>query len=304
VNEEVERGLRQYYKFQSLTRSLPLCFQALESSSLKLTFSEELSLPIFTGRKITDIENNPLQIVVVETRSSGRITPANLSQPIKILMVVLDWDFPSGDHDDWSQEEFESNIVKERIGKQPLLTGDVNVTIRNGVAPVEDIEFTDNSSWIRSRKFKISAKVAQGNYHGVRICEAITEAFVVKDHRGELYKKHHPQMLEDEVWRLEKIGRSGTFYKKLTASGIKTVQDFLKMSIVEPQKLRRILGTGMSEKMWEATIKHARTCIMGNKLYIFRGPNSIIFLNPICQVVRATINGQTFLTRDLPNLNG
>ncbi|KAL9438209.1 hypothetical protein AB3S75_023973 [Citrus x aurantiifolia] len=111
-------------------------------------------------------------------------------------------------------------------------------------------------------------------------------------------------MLEDEVWRLKKIGRGGTFYKKLTALGIKTVQDFLKMSIVEPQKLRRILGTGMSEKMWEATMKHARTCIMGNKLYIFRGPNSIIFLNPICQVVRATINGQTFLTRDLPNLNG
>ncbi|KAH9778772.1 hypothetical protein KPL71_007455 [Citrus sinensis] len=209
----------------------------------------------------------------------------------------------SGVHDDWSQEEFESNIVKERTGKRLLLTGDVNVTIKNGVARVEDIEFTDNSNWIRSRKFRIGAKVAQWTYHGVRIREAITEAFVVKDHRGELYKKHHPPMLEDEVWRLGKIGRGGNFCGKLAASGIKTVQDFLKVSIVEPQKLRRILGTGMSEKMWD-TMKHARTCSMGSKLYIFRGQNCIIILNPICQVVRATINGQTFLTRDLPNLNG
>ncbi|GAY68788.1 hypothetical protein CUMW_266900 [Citrus unshiu] len=117
---------------------------ALESSSLKLTFSKELSLSIFTGSKITDIENNPFQIVVVETRSGGRIAPANLSQPIKIVMMVLDGDFPPGDHNDWSQEEFKSNIVKERTEKRPLLTGDVNVTIINGVAPVEDIEFTDN----------------------------------------------------------------------------------------------------------------------------------------------------------------
>lgn len=91
----------------------------------------------------------------------------------------------SGDHDDWSQQEFESNIVKERTGKRQLLTGDVNVTIRNGVAPIEDIEFTANSSWIRSRKFRIGAKVSQGNCHGVRISEAIIEAFVVKGHRRE-----------------------------------------------------------------------------------------------------------------------
>ena len=190
MNEEVERGLRQYHNFQSLTRSPSLCFQALEPSSLKLTFSKKLSLPIFTGSKITDIESDHLQIVVVKTRSDSHIAPANLSQPIKIVMVVLDGDIPLGDHDDWSQEEFESNIVKERTWKWPLLTGDANVTIKNGVAPVEDIAFTDNSSWIRSRKFRIGAKVAQLTYHGVRIHEAITEAFVVKDHQGECKYKH------------------------------------------------------------------------------------------------------------------
>lgn len=47
-------------------------------------------------------------------------------------------------------------------------------------------------------------------------------------------------MLEDEVWRLEKIGKDGAFHKKLSAAGIKTVQDFLKLSIVEPQRLRKV----------------------------------------------------------------
>lgn len=55
-----------------------------------------------------------------------------------------------------------------------------------------------------------------------------------------VYKKHHPPMLEDEVWRLEKIGKDGAFHRKLAAEGIHTVQDFLKVSIVEPTKLRTV----------------------------------------------------------------
>jgi hypothetical protein len=55
-----------------------------------------------------------------------------------------------------------------------------------------------------------------------------------------VYKKHHPPMLQDEVWRLEKIGKDGAFHRKLTAEGINTVQDFLKLSVVDRQKLRRV----------------------------------------------------------------
>lgn len=47
-------------------------------------------------------------------------------------------------------------------------------------------------------------------------------------------------MLGDEVWRLEKIGKDGAFYKKLAYEGVNTVQDFLKMSVVDPPKLRKV----------------------------------------------------------------
>lgn len=303
VHEEVERGVQQYCRL-SISRSPSLRLRAApEPSTLQLSFLNKLYLPIFTGSKISDAENNPLQILLLDTSSHDPNAPISLPNPIKVEIVVLDGDFQPGDRENWTSEEFENSIVKERSGKRPLLTGEVMVTVRDGVAAVGELEFTDNSSWIRSRRFRIGAKVAQGSFSGVRVREAVTEAFVVKDHRGELYKKHHPPMLEDEVWRLEKIGKDGAFHKKLSSEGINSVQDFLKLSVVDPTKLRKILGPGMSEKMWEVTIKHAKTCVMGNKLYIFNGQNSTIILNPICQLIRAVVNGQTYPLRDLTNIN-
>lgn len=55
-----------------------------------------------------------------------------------------------------------------------------------------------------------------------------------------MYKKHHPPKLEDDVWRLEKIGKDGAFHKKLLEVGIKTVQDFLKLSVIDVSKLRKV----------------------------------------------------------------
>lgn len=47
-------------------------------------------------------------------------------------------------------------------------------------------------------------------------------------------------MLHDEVWRLEKIGKDGAFHKKLSLEGIATVQEFLKLSVVDPLRLRKV----------------------------------------------------------------
>ncbi|KAK8537039.1 hypothetical protein V6N12_043220 [Hibiscus sabdariffa] len=113
------------------------------------------------------------------------MVPVLFPGPIKVDIVVLDGDFPSVDGKIWSSEEFDRSIVRERTGRRPLLTGELAVTVRDGVGLIGDMEFTDNSSWIRSRKFRIGGKVAQGSSNGVRIREAMTEAFVVKDHRGE-----------------------------------------------------------------------------------------------------------------------
>lgn len=56
----------------------------------------------------------------------------------------------------------------------------------------------------------------------------------------EAYKKHFPPSLDDDVWRLVKIGKDGAFHKKLASRGIKTVKDFLKMSVIDTAGLRGV----------------------------------------------------------------
>jgi hypothetical protein len=55
-----------------------------------------------------------------------------------------------------------------------------------------------------------------------------------------VYKKHYPPALEDEVWRLEKIGKDGAFHKRLSQEGIETVQQFLSLLFMHPLKLRNV----------------------------------------------------------------
>ncbi|KAL0442824.1 UNVERIFIED_CONTAM: Calmodulin-binding protein 60 C [Sesamum latifolium] len=145
----------------------------------------------------------------------------------------------------------------------------LDIVVLEGVGTLGELTFTDNSSWIRSRKFRLGLRVASGSCEGFRIREAKTDAFTVKDHRGELYKKHYPPALNDEVWRLEKIGKDGSFHKRLNKAGICTVEDFLRLVVRDPQKLRHILGSGMSNKMWEVLVEHSKTCVLSGKLYVY-----------------------------------
>ncbi|PIA33366.1 hypothetical protein AQUCO_04100054v1, partial [Aquilegia coerulea] len=295
VNEEVEKGFTQRAR---ISRPLPLQIQAQEPSNFELCFAKKLSLPVFTVSILEDEYNNPLQLILLDTRGNQRVR-TTLPYPIKIEIVVVDAEFARGECENWTSEYFDSRIVKERTGKRPLITGDdVVVTMRDGCVSIGGLTFTDNSSWIRSRKFILAARVVPGSIcHGIRIREALTESFSVKDHRGELYKKHHPPLLNDEVWRLEKIGKEGVFHKRLTIEGVNTVQDFMKLWVVEPTRLRTILE--MSDRMFELTIKHAKDCDLGNKHYMVRGGYYTVFLNPICQVVGVTLNGFPYSTNDL-----
>lgn len=187
VHEEVESGLRRY-SCRTITRSPSLRIKALEPSNLRLTFSKKLSAPIFTGSKIVAGDGHNLQILLVDTSGEGMV-PTALPYPIKLEIVVLDGDFLSKQNDQtsWTHEEFNKSIVKERTGRRPLLAGELNFTMRDGVVSVGEIEFTDNSSWIRSGKFRLGAKLVQigTSQTTVQITEAITESFRVKDHRGE-----------------------------------------------------------------------------------------------------------------------
>ncbi|KAJ6401768.1 hypothetical protein OIU84_013939 [Salix udensis] len=216
VSEEVERALAKLAPAKLTVRSSPKHIEGPDGGNLQLQFRSRLSLPLFTGGKVEGEQGAAIHIVLIDG-NTGRVVT---SGP-------------------------ESSNGR---AKRPLLTGDLQVTLKEGVGTLGELTFTDNSSWIRSRKFRLGLKVVSGCCEGIRVREAKTDAFTVKDHRGELYKKHYPPALTDEVWRLEKIGKDGSFHKRLNKAGIYSVEDFLRLVARDSQRLRTILGSGMSNK--------------------------------------------------------
>ncbi|TKY54598.1 Calmodulin-binding protein 60 B [Spatholobus suberectus] len=299
VSEEVERALAKLGPARLSGRSPPKMIEGPDGRNLQLQFRSRLSLPLFTGGKVEGEQGAPIHVVLIDA-NSGNVVTSGPESCVKLDVVVLEGDFNNEDDEDWTQEDFESHVVKEREGKRPLLTGDLQVTLKEGVGTLGELTFTDNSSWIRSRKFRLGLRVASGFCGSLRIREAKTVAFTVKDHRGELYKKHYPPALTDEVWRLEKIGKDGSFHKKLNSAGIITVEDFLRLVVKDQQKLRNILGSGMSNKMWEALLDHAKTCVLSGKLYVYYpedARNVGVIFNNIYEL-RGLISGEQFVSAD------
>ncbi|KAI4336098.1 hypothetical protein L6164_014669 [Bauhinia variegata] len=284
VKEEVELALKKH--LNCMKQSCGMEVHTPESRSLQLQFESSISLPVFTGARIDGEDCTNLKIVLVDALT-GQVVSSGPESSAKVEIVVLEGDFDSDECDIWKLEDFRNNIVREREGKKPLLTGDVILYLKDGIAIVSEISFTDNSSWTRSRKFRLGARVVD-NFDGIRIREAKTDSFIVRDHRGELYKKHHPPNLIDEVWRLEKIGKEGAFHKRLSRERIHTVKDFLRLLNLDPAKLRSILGTGMSTKMWEVTVEHARTCVLDSERHLYfpsqSEPKTGVVFNAVGQV--------------------
>ncbi|CAL9223515.1 unnamed protein product [Arabidopsis halleri] len=274
VSEEVERALAKLGPARLSESSSPKRIEGIGGRNLQLQFRSRLSVPLFTGGKIEGEQGAAIHVVLLDM-TTGHVLTVGPEASAKLDVVVLDGDFNTEDDEGWSGEEFEGHLVKERQGKRPLLTGDVQVTLKEGVGTLGELIFTDNSSWIRCRKFRLGLKVSSGYCEGMRVREAKTEAFTVKDHRGELYKKHYPPALDDEVWRLEKIGKDGAFHKKLNKAGIYNVKEFLRLMVKDSQKLRTILGSGMSNRMWETLAEHSKTCVLSEMLYVYYPEDSV-----------------------------
>ncbi|XP_061982804.1 calmodulin-binding protein 60 B-like isoform X2 [Populus nigra] len=303
VSEEVERALAKLGPAKLNGRSSPKQIEGPDGRNLQLHFRSRVSLPIFTGGKVEGEQGAAIHIVLIDANTGCAVTSGPESS-VKLDLIVLEGDFNDEGDDNWTQEKFESHVVKEREGKRPLLTGDLQVTLKEGVGTLGELTFTDNSSWTRSRKFRLGLKVASGYCEGIRIREAKTDAITVKDHRGELYKKHYPPTLHDEVWRLEKIGKDGSFHKRLNKAGIHTVEDFLRLIVRDAQGLRTTLGSGMSNKMWDSLVEHAKTCVLSGKLYIYYpddAKNVGVVFNNIYELSGLISNGQFYSADSLPD---
>lgn len=172
------------FLFIGCRRSLALQPNTIPTRNLQLIFANKLPSILFTNSKVEDEDHDPLKIQLVDAVSQCVIDHGSLSG-IKIEIVVLNGDFVADGREDWSENEFNDNIVREREGKRPLLVGDLSFVLVGGVGYIQNITFTDNSSWLRSRKFRLGVRVVSRASLGTGIREAVSEAFMVLDHRGE-----------------------------------------------------------------------------------------------------------------------
>ncbi|XP_058740516.1 calmodulin-binding protein 60 B-like isoform X2 [Vicia villosa] len=293
VKYEVER------KFQELLISREKIYEGGKSGAraLELRFINNNKLPNTTFTKTNIIsKDEALQVALFDVRSKSIVNEGPLSS-IKIEICPIKGDFESCDDEDWTEAEFSDNILHERENKEPLLVGDRFVTLENGVASISKIMFTDNSGWVRGKKFSLGAKAMK---NGENIKEGRSQAFRVKDIRGEAYKKHYPPFLNDDVWRLKLIAENGPFHDRLRSNGIHTVKDLLRLLIVNESSLREKFGQ-IQKKCWLAIVEHARSCVVDDyKLYSYEiiGQPILLLFNVIYELVGVTFDSREFYSPD------
>ncbi|KAH1105930.1 hypothetical protein J1N35_009698 [Gossypium stocksii] len=295
VHEAVEAAIRS--SIHPSSRPSLNRIEASRERRLQLRFVDKPPSTIFTGSKVEAENGNPIRIILVDATSQAMVSSGSLSS-IKVEIVVLNGEFGTDERQDWTENEFNASVLREREGRRPLVTGDLNITLVDGLGTVDNVIFTDNSSWIRCRKFRLGARIVQRSAGEVKIREATSDAFMVKDHRGELYKKHYPPLLHDEVWRLERIAKDGAFHKRLAYKNLHTVKDFLRLLVTDPIALRNILGGGISNRVWETIIEHALSCVPDDdEWYTYHGTAQRVglLLNSIYKVVEVTFDGQNYL---------
>jgi hypothetical protein len=98
----------------------------------------------------------------------GSIVLEGLESSAQVTVVVLE-----GSGENWIE-------VKPRDGKPPLLAGCVTATLKEGKGRFDNLQITDNSSFVRDKKFRLGFKTQLDS--GIQ--GAFSEAICVKDARG------------------------------------------------------------------------------------------------------------------------
>ncbi|KAK1547914.1 hypothetical protein Q3G72_028464 [Acer saccharum] len=266
-------------------------------------------LDIMAGNSVSVEEMASIMEPIIR-KLKATVTSGPLSS-ISIQILVLDGDFGFGfeDQGNWTEQDLNAKVVHEREGKRPLVTGELDITLRDGIGIISDISFTDNSSWIKCQKFRLGARVVQSIGGQVRIKEAISEAFVLTSAFSQSKKTDrlhvhlaNPPSLDDEVWRLEKIRQDGKSRQRLASHQIDTVKDFMRKYVTDPTKPREMLDC--PKGAWDTIVEHASTCDVNDEIFFTFSVDGISLLfNSVHKLVAATFDGQNYQSVDDPTFS-
>ncbi|KAI3684551.1 hypothetical protein L6452_33775 [Arctium lappa] len=223
------------------------------SQPWQLQFSNGISAPIFTGMAIEGEDSKSLIVALVD--ATGKTVSTGPGAAATVEIVVLEGDCNDHEAENWSSDEFNNKIIHDWNGMK-VLQGNTFLNLKGGIGSIDKISFTHNKTWKNKRNCRLGARPV----NAVFAKEAKTESFLVRDKRKRYDEKHHIPSLDDDVWRLYKIGKKGTLTKSLTQAKIRTVGDFIERLFLNRQCLEEIFDRPKHAKSLETAVKHALTC--------------------------------------------
>lgn len=130
----------------------------------------EMPQRVYAGDDLKNSDGSPIEVVMINNRT-GSIASEGLESSAEVTVVVVEGS--SNVTGNWIE-------VKPRDGKPPLLAGCVTMTLKEGKGCLDNLHFTDNSSFVRSKSFRLGFKAHLGSH----IQGALSTAICVKDARG------------------------------------------------------------------------------------------------------------------------
>ncbi|KAL7603116.1 hypothetical protein Lser_V15G17208 [Lactuca serriola] len=231
---------------------------------LKLLFRNRISLPVYTGKRLSGENGSTIEIVLVDALTE-QIVNTGIESTAKLEIVG----FRVGDDDGWTFEDFQERILSEKKGKS-ILQGDTCLQLKEGVCSLSKISFTHNSENTKNGLYRLGAGVVDAALMN-RVEVARTEAFLMKDGRTTYYEKHlHPCLL-DKVCHLQHISYKGTRYKRLKDEGVFAVKDFLTLLYTDPKRLQDILKLTASSNIWNDIVSNAQA---SNGMFLYLDPST------------------------------
>jgi hypothetical protein len=134
---------------------------------VQIANSSQMPQKVFAGENLKNSDGSPIEVEMIDNRT-GSIVLEGLESSAQVTVVVLE-----GSGENWIE-------VKPRDGKPPLLAGCVTATLKEGKGRFDNLQITDNSSFVRDKKFRLGFKTQLDS--GIQ--GAFSEAICVKDARG------------------------------------------------------------------------------------------------------------------------
>uniref|UniRef100_A0A0E0P209 Calmodulin-binding protein-like n=1 Tax=Oryza rufipogon TaxID=4529 RepID=A0A0E0P209_ORYRU len=236
--------------------------------------------PLFTGSPVQWQNGANAKVAIFENGS--QITQGGLSKlQIEILPV----------HDDFFTERGPANFTKEEFNKQIYMCKGKEsvlktVNLTNGEANLGSFFFTESS---HGKRLRLAARVKYQDL-AVRVQEATSYSFVVKDRRSKLNKKSNSPSKEEGIHCLKKISLKGKRCNDLAGKYITKVKHLMRCYHRDPAGLQKL--TGMKNEDWNTMISHATTSDPGDEIHSYRvEKNTIIFFNDFFALVGMSVDG-------------